>query len=118
MFPDLSGISIYIRPGKTDMRKQIDSLAQLVEQGMGKRPFTGDLFLFCGRGMTMLKALYWDRNGFCLWTKRVEKGTFPWPKATSDLGQAVTLGPEELAMILDGIDFRKRFKTLKYSRSA
>ena len=67
MWPDLGGIAIYIRPGKTDMRKQIDGLARLVEEGMGKKPFTGDLFLSCGRGMTMVKALYWDRNGFCLW---------------------------------------------------
>jgi transposase len=115
MFPDISSVSIHVRPGRTDMRKQINGLAALVELGMGKRPFSGDLFLFCGRGMTMLKALYWDRTGFCLLTKRLEQGTFPWPKA--DAGEVV-FTVEELTMLLEGIDFRKRFKNLSYDRIA
>jgi transposase len=118
MWPDFAGVNIYIRPGKTDMRKQIDGLSELVEQGMGKRPFTGDLFLFCGRGMTMIKALYWDRNGFWLLVKRIEKGTFPWPMAGEGSKDVATLSTEELSMILDGVDFRKRFVALGYSRIA
>ncbi len=82
---------------------------------MGKRPFSGDLFLFCGRGMTMVKVLYWDRNGFCLWTKRLERGTFPWPR---DEMETVEWSAEELGMLLSGIDFRKRFTTLNYQRFA
>jgi transposase len=97
------------------MRKQINGLATLVETGMGARPFSGDLFLFCGRDMTMLKALYWDKNGFCLLTKRLEKGRFPWPKAGDE---SVEWSVEELGMLLDGIDFRKRFTTLSYERFA
>jgi transposase len=115
MWPDLGTVKIHVRPGKTDMRKQIDGLALLVESGMGKRPFTGDLFLFCGRGMTMMKALYWDRSGFCLWTKRLERGTFPWPRDATD---SVEWSGEELAMLLEGIDFRKRFTSLRYERFA
>ncbi len=118
MWPDLASLKIHIRLGRTDMRKQIDSLAVLVEQGMGKRPFTGDLFLFCGRSGTMLKALYWDRNGFCLWTKRLEKGTFPWPKDEEGGSGVAVMSREELAMILDGIDFRKRFSALDFQRLA
>ena len=97
------------------MRKQINGLATLVETGMGAKPFSGDLFLFCGRNMTMLKALYWDRNGFCLLTKRLERGTFPWPKAGDE---SVEWSAEELGMLLDGIDFRKRFTVLSYERFA
>jgi transposase len=115
MWPDLEKLSIHIRPGKTDMRKQIDGLSAMVELSMGKRPFTGDLFLFCGRNGTMIKALYWDRIGFCLWTKRLEKGRFPWPRGDEPVAQ---LTREEIDMILDGIDFRKRFKPLEYSRIA
>jgi len=59
------------------MRKQIIGLATLVDTGVGSRLFSQDRFLFCGRGMTMLKALYWERCGFCLLTKRLEKGSFP-----------------------------------------
>ncbi len=118
MWPDIEKLKIHIKAGKTDMRKQINSLAALVEQGMGKLPFSGDLFLFCGRDGTMVKALYWDRNGFCLWTKRLEKGTFPWPKDDEGGSGVVALSTEELAMLLDGIDFRKRFKALDYQRLA
>ncbi|HAP44487.1 MAG: transposase [Spirochaetes bacterium GWD1_61_31] len=118
MWPDLSALTIYIRPGRTDMRKQIDGLAELVVQGMGRQPFSGDIFLFCGRDMTMIKGLYWDRNGFCLWTKRIERGSFPWPRQVDGDNQAVVLTQAELAMILDGIDFRKRFQNLNYSRIA
>jgi len=115
MWPDLRAVKIHVRPGKTDMRKQIDGLATLVELGMGAGPFTGDLFLFCGRGMTMVKALYWDRNGFCLWTKRLERGSFPWPR---DGTESVEWSAEELGMLLEGIDFRKRFTALNYQRFA
>lgn len=115
MWPDLGAVRIHVRPGRTDMRKQIDGLATLVESVMGKGPFSGDLFLFCGRDMTMLKALYWDRNGFCLWSKRLEKGTFPWPR---DETETVEWSSEELGMLLDGIDFRRRFKELSYTRFA
>ena len=97
------------------MRKQINGLATLVETGMGEKPFSGDLFLFCGRDMSMLKALYWDRNGFCLWTKRLERGSFPWPKAGDS---SVEWSAEELGMLLEGIDFRKRFTSLNYKRFA
>jgi len=82
---------------------------------MGERPFSGDLFLFCGRGMSMIKALYWDRNGFCLWTKRLEKGSFPWPKAGD---RSVEWSVEEFGMLLEGIDLRKRFTSLDYKRFA
>ena len=63
----------------------------------------------------MLKALYWDKNGFCLWTKRLEKGSFPWPKAGDG---TVEWSAEELGMLLEGIDFRKRFTSLNYKRFA
>jgi transposase len=118
MWPDLSALTIYIRPGRTDMRKQIDGLAELVARDMGRQPFSGDLFLFCGRDMTMIKCLYWDRHGFCLWTKRIERGSFPWPRAVEGGDQAAVMSQAELAMILDGIDFRKRFQKLDYSRIA
>lgn len=101
------------------MRKQINGLAVMTESTMGKKPFSGDLFLFCGGGWKILKALYWDRNGFCLWTKKLQKGRFPWPQDERDsngCGASKTLSKDELEMILDGIDFRNRFTALKYER--
>ena len=77
---DLSQAKIYIRPGPTDMRKQINGLSVIVESVMGFSPFSGNLFLFCGKTKAVLKVLYWDRNGFVLTQKRLEKDRFPWPK--------------------------------------
>lgn len=84
------------------MRKQIDGLAALVRDGMGHNPLDGGLYLFAGMGGRRLKALYWDLNGFCLWQKRLEEDRFPWP-GDSEAARAIT--PEQLTMLLDGIDF-------------
>jgi transposase len=111
MWPDLSQVRVLIRPGSTDMRKQINGLSALVQNAMTEAPFSGDLYLFCGRDKTLIKAIYWDRNGFCLWAKRLEKGRFPWPDGEAAARQ---LSREELGMLLDGIDFRKKFEKLSY----
>lgn len=111
MWPDLSQVRVLIRPGSTDMRKQINGLSAMVQNAMAEAPFSGDLYLFCGRGKTLIKAIYWDRNGFCLWSKRLEKGSFPWPDGEAAARQ---LSRAELNMLLDGIDFRKKFEKLSY----
>jgi len=66
-------IRVYLALGATDMRKAINGLSVLVEQAMDLDPFSGDLFVFCNRRHTILKILYWDANGFCLWHKRLEE---------------------------------------------
>ena len=111
MWPDLNHARVLIRPGITDMRKQINGLATMVQNAMAEGPFSGDLFLFCGRDKTVIKALYWERNGFCLWVKRLERGRFPWPDGEAS---ARELSPSELGMLLDGIDFRKKFEKISY----
>ena len=113
MILDVSTISMYLRPGKTDMRKQINGLSVLVETEMAKDPFSGSLFLFCNRGRKLLKAIYWDRNGFCMLQKRLEKDRFPWPQ-TEDAVQNITAS--ELKMLLDGIDFFNAHTELKYTK--
>ncbi len=85
MTVDLDKVRIFVRPGATDMRKQINGLSIIVEAEMKQEPFSGNLFLFCGRTKNVLKVLYWDRNGFWLAMKRLEDGRFPWP---SDPGEA------------------------------
>ena len=67
MFIDFTSVAIYVRPGSTDMRKQITGLAIIVSEQMASDPLSGTLFLFCNRYRRILKCLYWDRNGFCLW---------------------------------------------------
>ena len=70
MIPIESG-NVYVAVGSTDMRKSINGLSILVEQSMDLNPFSGDLFVFCNRLRTIVKILYWDRNGICLWHNRL-----------------------------------------------
>lgn len=109
---DLESARIFVRPGVTDMRKHINGLAAVVEGVMKESPFGGSLFLFANRQRTVLKAIYWDRNGFCLWLKRLEKDRFPWP---DDEAAAREISHGELAMLLEGIDFWHRHAELTYS---
>ena len=91
---------IFVRPGATDMRKQINGLAVIIEQQMDSNVFEAALFLFCNGERRILKALYWDRTGFCLWQKRLEKHRFPWPRTPE---QARTeIDAQKLHMLLDG----------------
>ena len=114
MIRDLAGLRIFVCPGSTDMRKQIDGLAALVRNGLGCDPLDGSLYLFCGMRGRRLKVLHWDRNGFCLWMKRLEQDRFPWPELA---GEARNITSEQLTMLLDGIDFwhahqRREYKFL------
>jgi transposase len=71
MMPAAFSGRVYLAVGSTDMRKAINGLSILVEQAMDLDPFSGDLFVFCNRKRTIVKILYWDHNGFCLWHKRL-----------------------------------------------
>jgi transposase len=102
MILDLERIKIYVKPGPTDMRKQINSLAIVASEEMELDVFSGSLFIFCNRARKILKALYWDRTGFAMWQKRLERDRFPWPESEQ---KAQQIGVEELKMLLEGIDF-------------
>lgn len=96
---------IYLCVAYADMRKGFDSLAAMVGQSLHRDPMSGDLFLFVGRGRDRIKILYWDADGYALWYKRLEEGTFRLPSVASD-ANCVELPASELAMLLDGIDLR------------
>ena len=113
MIIDLSLVRIFLRPGKTDMRKAINGLTEIVQEVMKHDPFNGSLYLFCNRERKLLKAVYWDRTGFWLSQKRLEKDRFPWPQ---DEAEARELTVEELKLLLMGIDFFKAHKELFYKR--
>ena len=112
MIVDLNNVKIFVRPGVTDMRKQINGLAIIAESVMKQRPFSGNVFLFCGRTRTVIKVLYWDLNGFCLWMKRLEKDRFPWPE---DDIEAREIDRDQVLMLLRGIDFWREHRRLTYS---
>lgn len=102
MFPRIDQISLYLRPGTTDLRKGINGLIALIEDEMDLDALSGSLFLFCNSQRKLLKALYWDTTGFCLWQKRLESSyRFPWPRGEQEAHQ---IKAEELKMMLSGID--------------
>lgn len=108
---------IYYCTVPTDMRKGFDSLAAMVRDHLGHDPLSGHLFLFVGRSRDRLKILYWDADGFALWYKRLEEGTFRLPVLKA--GQAnVELKASELAMLLEGIDLGSVKRLPRFSLAA
>ena len=110
---DINKVRIFIRPGYTDLRKAINGLSVMIEQQMSGEPFSGNVYLFCNRERRLLKAVWWDMNGFWLAQKRLEQGKFPWPETAEAVQE---LSGEELSMVLRGIDFFKAHKTLYYKK--
>ena len=93
---------IYLAVDGVDMRKGFDGLFGLVRDRLGHDPLSGHLFLFSNRDRTRLKVLVWDGSGLWVCAKRLEKGRFRWPSATE--GNSLVMRPEELAMLLNGLD--------------
>jgi transposase len=97
---------VYLAVGATDMRKQIDGLAALVEDVLGQDPFCESLFVFCNARRDKLKVLYWQRNGFWLWYRRLERERFHWPRDPS-AAAAMEVSARELRWLLDGLDIAR-----------
>lgn len=110
-----SKMQVYLNIGNTDMRKSINTLSLLVEGEMDLDPFSGHLFAFCNRRRNIIKILYWDRNGFCLWQKRLEKDKFNWPQSYE---QVLKIDQRQLSFLLEGLDLNQAmaYKELHYSR--
>lgn len=99
-----SGIKVFLGIGQTDMRKSIDTLSILVSEQMHQDTFSGNLYVFCNRSRTILKILYWDRNGFCLWHKRLEKDKFQWPESEKEVEE---ISIRELDWLLEGLAIKQ-----------
>lgn len=104
MFNSFSGVRVYLVLGATDMRKSVNGLSICVSSQIGLNPLSGHLFVFCNRRRTILKILYWDRNGFCLWYKKLEKMLFRWPEEESEI---LEIGSRELGWLLDGLELNQ-----------
>lgn len=113
---ELSAARSYVRPGATDLRKQINGLVLLMQEQMRLNPFEASLCVFCNGPRRLLKAVYWDRTGFCLWMKRLEHGSFPWPRTGAEARREIDA--EQLRMLLEGIDFWHRHEELSYAEIA
>jgi transposase len=108
-------VRVHLCRDAVDFRKAINGLSIVVAEEMDLDPFSAHVFGFCNRRRDQVKLLYWERNGFVLWQKRLEKDRFPWPRDEDEAILAVT--GRELNYLLDGIDvFRLRpHKELSFS---
>jgi transposase len=110
-------VRIYLCTQPADMRKGFDTLAAQVKEFLKHDAFSGNLFLFVSRGKDRLKILYWDRDGFALWYKRLEEGAFKLPQL-KNAGVSVELSATELAMLLEGIDLKSIKRSKRFVRAA
>ena len=97
------GIKVYVARDRVSMSKSFDSLSLLVQDVLEMNPLSGHMFIFFNKRSNYMKALYWDRNGFCIWQKRLEKGSFRIPSITNNQWE---LSFHELQMLLSGVDIR------------
>jgi len=109
-----AGVRVYLALGSTDMRKAVNGLSLLVEGQLGQSALSGHLFVFCNRRRTIVKVLYWEHNGFCLWQKRLEEERFRWPKTESEV---LEVGLRQLQWLLSGLEVQQTgsHKELKYN---
>jgi transposase len=102
MLTPSDGMTVYLACGSTDLRKSIDGLAAIVKYSFDLNVFSNSLFVFCNHGRNRLKILYWDHNGFWLYYRRLDSGTFKWPKHGS--GPAtLAVSRRQLQWLLDGL---------------
>ncbi|NKB55022.1 MAG: IS66 family insertion sequence element accessory protein TnpB [Alphaproteobacteria bacterium] len=103
MIPVPTNTKVWLAAGVTDMRKGFNGLSAQTEKVLKAAPYCGHLFVFRGRRGDLIKVIWWDGQGACLFSKRLEKGRFVWPSAKAG---KVALTPAQLAMLLEGIDWR------------
>jgi transposase len=103
-----AGTRVWLAAGNTDMRAGFNGLAARVQTVLNEDPYSGHVFVFRGRGGSLLKVLWWSGDGLCLLAKRLERGRFVWPQADSG---TISLSQAQLSMLLEGIDWRRPERT-------
>ena len=107
--------NIYIACGYTDMRKSIDGLAAMVQQQFQMDPFNSALFLFCGKRCDRIKALLWEKDGFVLLYKRLENGSFRWPRPENDLK---SISRQQFRWLMEGLSIEQKSVILPAGKGA
>lgn len=108
MIPLPPSTRVYLACGATDMRKGLDGLAVLAQQVLAENPHSGTLFAFRGKRGDLIKLLWYDGQGLCLFVKRMDKGRFVWPMTQTG---KISLSPAQVAMLVEGIDWRRPRRT-------
>ncbi|MDE2691723.1 MAG: IS66 family insertion sequence element accessory protein TnpB [Rhodospirillaceae bacterium] len=114
MIPVPAGVRVWLATGVTDMRRGMNTLSLQVQEGLGRDPHAGDLYVFRGRRGDLVKILWFDGLGISLYAKRLERGRFPWP-STGD--GALSISAAQLGYLLEGIDWRNPVRTWRPSRA-
>lgn len=96
---------VHLALGYIDMRKGMDGLAMMVQEVLHQDPFSGHLFVFRGRKVDLIKIVYWDGTGLCLFTKRLEQGVFLWPPSL-EVGKTLSMTSSQLSNLIHGLDWR------------
>src|SRR6516165_8355238 len=108
-------IRIWLSVQPADLRKSFDSLAALVRDGMGADPLSGDIFVFRNKSADRIKLLVWEEDGYAIWYKRLEKGTFRFPTA-GDGSPQVEIRAADLIMLLAGVDISSVKRSKRFHR--
>jgi len=111
------GLKIFVALEPCDMRKSFNGLHTAVREKLHADPLSGALFLFCNKKRNLMKILYWDGSGLWVLAKRLEKGTFSWPASASGQKDKITLTPQALAMLTDGIELKDGMTRAWYEKS-
>lgn len=104
--------SIYIAIEATDMRKSINGLTQIVQDEFDLELFSGNYFAFCNKRRDLVKILYWDENGFCIWLKRLESDHFCWPESEQEV---LEVSNSALEWLLHGLDVQQAHQRLNFT---
>jgi transposase len=105
MLNRISSDKVYLACGSTDMRRSIDGLAAIVQVSFSLDPFSSCIFVFCNKSRNKLKFLFWERNGFWLLYRKLEKGNFQWPDKDNSL--TLLISQRELNWLLDGLSLNQ-----------
>jgi transposase len=107
---------VFAALGATDMRKSYDTLAEAVRRVIGEDPLSGDVFVFCNRSRNRIKLLCFDRGGYWLVARRLEQGTFAWPRESAQV--RVTMRADDLLLLLGGLDPSRYSRREWYERAS
>jgi transposase len=112
MFSLPQSMQIYFCVVPIDMRRSFDTLAEVVRSSLGHEPRSGHLFVFRNKAEDCLKVLYWDKDGYAIWYKRLEKGKFTLPSSS---GASVEMNSASFSMLLNGFDLKKMERQKRYT---
>lgn len=113
-----ASVRVYLCLSACDMRKSFDSLHALVRDHLELDAYAGHLVVFASRRRDRIKILYWDRDGFAIWSKRLEEGSYAMPSAESAAEHGREITTQQLGALLSGIDLKQARQHKRYQRSA